>query len=392
MLRADLFDQEIAMNHSMPALTGLRGLAALWVLFYHAWVYATPQEILLPLPGLNLRLHVLFSLGWAGVQVLFVLSAFLLTLPYARAAAGLRTRPAWGPYLWRRISRVFPAYYLQLAILTATCLLLTGVLLVNPEQLGHYLLMLYFPPPLGIGAPDAVNGVWWTLPIEFSFYLALPLLAFLVRWERRWWLFGLCLVSTTAWRYWTIGVLDIRENMHVWAYQLPGSMDAFGLGMLGALLHVQHVERSTDALRYTRLLQRLLLAVPLFFVAIAAWLDAQFETYWQPGPLLFLWTPALSLLALVVVLNAAVDQHWLLRLMANRAVMYLGLVSYGLYLWHPPLGSWLLESSWLRNMQGYSFPPLATGMLLFSLVLASLSWFLVEGPLMKAVRRCLAAA
>ena len=103
---------EVALgaDHNLPALTGLRGLAALWVLIYHAWVYVTPQEILLDVLGSTIRVHTFFSLGWSAVQLLFVLSGFLLTLPYARANAGLapaaRALPIFSKAYIARIPRL----------------------------------------------------------------------------------------------------------------------------------------------------------------------------------------------------------------------------------------------------------------------------------------------
>ena len=57
--------------------------------------------------------------GFAGVDVFFVLSGFLLALPFARHALGAGPRPHLGRYFRRRLLRVFPAYYAQLAILLA---------------------------------------------------------------------------------------------------------------------------------------------------------------------------------------------------------------------------------------------------------------------------------
>ena len=65
----------------LPELTGLRGLAAVWVLIFHVWAFA--GEPALSLGGSGISLAPLFATGWAGVDVFFTLSAFLLTLPFA---------------------------------------------------------------------------------------------------------------------------------------------------------------------------------------------------------------------------------------------------------------------------------------------------------------------
>ncbi len=365
-------------DHSLPALTGLRGMAAIWVLLYHAWVYATPQEILLEWFGPTIRLHVLFSLGWAGVQVLFVLSGFLLTLPYARANAGLSARPRLGRYILRRIARVFPAYYLQLSILLVVSLATFGTLLVDWPSAIQYLLMLFVPPPIGVGAPAGVNGVWWTLPIELSFYLVLPVVASLASQHRKMLLVALSLLSMITWRYFVVSIVAPASEQAVWSYQLPGSMDSFGLGMLGAVIHVQYTQTPGAFSRYANRLRKLLLATPLVLVGLFMWMDKEFASYWSGAPIHYLWTPIFASTALVIILNCAVNCSLLNALLANRVIYYLGTVSYGLYLWHYPIGNWLLHSPLVAGMEGYPFPRLALLMFLLSLLAASVSWHLVE--------------
>jgi peptidoglycan/LPS O-acetylase OafA/YrhL len=377
-------EQASRASHSLPALTGLRGLAALWVLVYHAWVYVSPREILLPLFGESMRVHVFFSLGWAGVQVLFVLSGFLLTLPYARANAGLSQRPRTPRYFLRRVARVFPAYYLQLMVLIGISLVVSGVWLVSWANAVQYLLMLFVPPPLGIGAPETVNGVWWTLPIELSFYLVLPLIAGLADSRRKLLLVVAPLLSMLAWRYFVMHVIQPVSTPHVWMYQLPGSMDTFGLGMLGAVLHVQYANSSAV---YKRWLGALFWLTPLMFVLLGMWMAADYAVYWKGAPILYLWTPLFGAAVLIVILNCALNRAFLNTLLGNRAIFYLGTVSYGLYLWHAPIGNWLLDTPLIAAMQGYRFPRMALLMLLCSLAAASLSWYLVEAKAIALARR-----
>jgi peptidoglycan/LPS O-acetylase OafA/YrhL len=370
-------------DHSLPALTGLRGLAALWVLLYHAWVYASPRAIPVEIFGESIRVHVFLSLGWAGVQVLFVLSGFLLTLPYARANAGLAPRPRLGRYMWRRVARVFPAYYLQLALLIVIAALTSGALLVHGADAVQYLLMLFVPPPVGIGAPVGVNGVWWTLPIELSFYLVLPFISGLAHPHRKLQLVGASMLSMLAWRYFVVTVVQPEGSSGIFTYQLPGSIDSFGLGMLGAVLHVQYADRSA----FNKWLGALLWTTPLIFILLGIWMAQDYTVYWRGAPILYLWTPLFGTAVLIVILNCARSRSRLHTLLGNRALFYLGTVSYGLYLWHYPIGRWLLATPLMDNPEIYLFPRLALSMFLCSLAAASLSWYLVEARAIALARR-----
>ena len=199
-----LFREDASHAH---ALTGIRGWAALWVFMYHAWGFSGARLITVRAGDLELDFTPLVSLGGAGVSIFFVLSGFLLGLPFAEWQTGLRDKPATGRYFVRRVARVFPAYYAQLAVLLILAALVPGHADIEdwPTLLRH-LLMLFMPPPLGT---IPINLVWWTLPIEFSFYLALPLLAFLLRPERWWWLLFGSLFAMWLWRHWG-GYLDGR--------------------------------------------------------------------------------------------------------------------------------------------------------------------------------------
>jgi peptidoglycan/LPS O-acetylase OafA/YrhL len=182
-------------------VTGLRGGAALWVFLYHAWVCATPRRLTVSVVQIDLDFTPLLSAGFAGVSIFFVLSGYLLARPLAEWHAGLRNKPALGQYVFRRVMRVFPAYYAQLILL-----LWVNYRSGNPQHIDfaglcRHLFMLFTPPPLGT---QPLNGVWWTLPIEFSFYLVLPFLAFSLKFSRWWLILVGSLAIMMLWRHFVV--------------------------------------------------------------------------------------------------------------------------------------------------------------------------------------------
>lgn len=366
----------------MPVLTGIRGWAAIWVLLYHAWGQSGSKPIILGGDAFGLDVTPFFRMGGAGVTVFFVLSGFLLSLPFAAWQAGLRDKPATGAYLMRRVVRVFPAYYAQLAVLILISAIELGWSAVpNAADMARHLLMLFMPPPLGM---EPRNGVWWTLPIEFSFYLALPLIALLLRSDRWVWLFAFSIVSMVAWRYFTVTWLadsSIQARVSA-AYQLPGSMDSFGFGMLASVLHVNRKAMLVRLRRTAYLDLATLLGITVVVGAIY-WLHYGGTGYWTNTPIFYLWTPALSLGISAIVLAGASGGRIARLLFANRIMVYAGLVSYSVYLWHYPILVWMRSQPFMQSVGDYGLAVLLLVGLPATLAVASISYFLVERPFLR---------
>lgn len=379
--------QSSARGGEIAALTGLRGFAALWVLVFHTWGAAGPRRMELALGGWSLDFTPFFSIGWAGVQVFFVLSGFLLAQPYVRWLSGAAARPGVGPYLARRCARVLPGYYLQLSILVAFAWFLDGrQVIAGMGDLLGYAGMLFVPEPLGV---RPLNDVWWTLPIEFSFYLVLPLLAGQLRGWRVAALLLLGVGTMMAWRWLTIVLLatDPPGARFLLGYQLPGSLDSFALGMAAGVLS-QHAgfSRWLGAGPWRR--EVLALAGVALGIVLLYWVHYGYRAYWTAAPITFLWTPLFCLATAAVILAATAGSRPLLWLFANRLALYLGTVSYGIYLWHNPLLRWLASA--LPPGEGYVLPWLLPACTVLTVAVAALSWLWVEQPVIARVRRALA--
>lgn len=231
---------------SGAALDGLRGLAALMVVASHA---SNVRADLLP--GLSLS-----GIGKPGVYLFFVLSAFLLTLQWLQADPVQRAQARFlGHYLWRRVLRIYPLYIL---------VLLAGWSL----------------PPRGLGVPLDGAAVWrhlslqegrelyWSVPVEFLYYLVIPLLA--------WWL-------ARPWPApWRAGGLAGTAVLAIWLYP-----------------PAQSPVNSTDLAYY----------LPIFFCGSgAAWLVHMRQSAAATAPTRRPWVADV---ALVVLLVASVPSLWI---------------------------------------------------------------------------------
>lgn len=313
--------------YELPELTGLRGLAALWVLLFHAWVVCGE-------PGLGgYGLAAPFAVGWAGVDVFFTLSAFLLSLPFATWRLGLAPRPPLKRYFMRRVLRIFPAYYVQLAILLT---------LASAFGIGRTLNLHDFIAHLGlwllIGDPPVMplNGVWFTLPIEFAFYLVLPLLAILLA-PRRWpWLLLSAVVIAFVYRwqaYAWVATAPVPVRVNV-IERFPGRIDQFVVGMIAAYFYVTWRARG---MLQRATADRLLWVGLLGLSTLCAAIYAVRATYWDGHPLLFCWHLLVSIALAALLLGCASGSRLGAPLFGNRSVRYLGEISFGVYLWHFPI-------------------------------------------------------
>jgi peptidoglycan/LPS O-acetylase OafA/YrhL len=355
------------------AVEGLRGVAALCVLGGHVLSITSLAG------GAPSRIGP--SVAALGVCIFFTLSGFLLYRPFLVARKANRSAVSMTPsYLWRRAVRIFPAYWVALTVLA----LWPGIDGVFTDEwwAPYSLLHVYVPGTRSL-------AVAWTLSVELSFYLALPVIAWLLHAR------GVGSARTAAWRWelMTIGGLAVLSLIlrafslgvsepGILGNTLLGTFSWFALGMFFAALH------TAPALDFRRM-RRVLESPPmLWFVASLLLLAVM---VWRPqDPALrtplstLLITLALGLCAACVVAPAvfAEGRRSVRALLANRQIVFVGLVSYGIYLWHAPIGLWLVRSGGVLDSPQPAVVLLAL-LVPMSILLGAASWYCVERPLMR---------
>ena len=373
-------EQEFGHGH-WPALTGLRGLAALGVLAFHvAGLGGRTQELPAPLAWLC-------GMGWSGVDVFFTLSAFLLCLPFVDASERGAPEPSLREYWRHRAWRILPAYWLQVLLLFVLAVLGVQVSYwtsTDAANLAVNALFLYnLHPYVGAALPP-----WWTLPVELGFYLLLPLFAALLRPSRWYWLL-LAIAGSLAWRWWVVHAGFSRAEEVAWADHLPGRLHQFLVGMLAAWALLRWRTR----LAALGSLQRDLLAggAVLAFIALPAlaipFTGQAYAGVPSPQGPLFAWHLFSALLVALLLLALASGPSLAARAFGAGWLRALGLVSFSLYLWHYPVLLALREALGGFAATRAQFGTFAFYALLFSLLAAAVSWWLVERPAQRWARR-----
>ncbi|HEY6887473.1 MAG TPA: acyltransferase [Solirubrobacter sp.] len=351
------------------ALEGLRGYAALLMVVYHAWVLTGG-----PLLGGG---RAVLSGGFLAVDLFFVLSAFVLTLPAARSGEF----GAWRDYAIRRAARIVPAYYVALA---------TALILFHPlagpaadrrpptvDALLAHLSFLQVEARL-IGAYDGALGFrvdppLWTLSVEVAFYVALPfvVLAFLKR--PLLWLVA-AVAGTVVLRALALHLADTSTADRL--LSLPPMYAAdFAAGMAGAWLYARGV-----TVRGWMAALALVAAVAVLWASGASEADAA-----RLGARQSLWlavaTPAAF--GALVLTAAGANVRWA----DNPVARWLGKVSFGVFLFHFMVMLFCLNTLGFGRGTNRDFVALLVAGVAGSLAAGYVSWRCVEAPARRRVRQ-----
>jgi peptidoglycan/LPS O-acetylase OafA/YrhL len=219
-----------------------------------------------------------------------------------------------------------------------------------------------------------INGVTWSLALEMQFYVALVLSVGL--WLRlgAWRSLLVWVLLAWAWRYGSTWVLvpgvAIPHWQVIYTTQLPGTLDAFGMGMALAVWVHQSGGVLPASLRPGLRNALLWVALSGLLLSAAAVLLQKYPAYWSHVGMVVFWRTLLAVgfgAALAAVLTCPLPSGgWM------RPWHYLGEISYGIYLWHFLTLLSLVQMTALRG-QGLLWVLLAG-----TLALSSLSWHLME--------------
>ncbi|NKY60215.1 acyltransferase family protein [Nocardia flavorosea] len=358
----------------LPALEGMRGLAALGVLVTHVAFQTGATAI--PVLG---RLLERFDMA---VAVFFALSGFLLWRPHALAARGLGDAPTLGYYLRHRVARIVPAYWL---VVCAVLILVPAAADTAGVQvwLSNLLLLQVFIP---LTLTDGLTQMW-SLSVEVAFYLVLPLLA--------WLLHGLRGRAATArvpavlllglvFLGWNFIPVPTPGGIHADNW-LPAYIPWFAGGMLLAELICDEPRA-----RGRRILgnQRLMWAIAGVTFALSATdlggvAGLTRAEPWQYAAKMALGTViGFALLAPLVLGPADKSRRWL----TSAPAATVGRWSYGIFIWHLAVLSVIFPVFGILPFHG-DFVKVLVLTVAFTLPIAAASHALVEEPCRQWARR-----
>lgn len=311
-----------AGSKRIPSLDGLRAVSIAFVTLAH-------------MAQLGHAPSIFGGYGRFGVQVFFVISGYIITTLLlkereASATIGLRA------FYLRRFWRIIPAAY---------CFLIPAILLHLPEaRRADIISALTFTSNYNVHPPRWMGHIW-SLSVEEQFYLLWPpiLAAFF---SRRTKILVWALCASPAF---TLGFYALHWNAYVGA-AFPTTYDSLAMGCLAAVLG--------SKLDFTRSRWFVLCAPAALLLESIPWTGKVSGVI----HVVLLW-PLTHVAVTLFLLHAVKRKYWLLNV---QPVVWIGVISYGLYLWQPVL---------LADQ--FRFAPL------WMLLCAALSYYLVEQPLLR---------
>jgi peptidoglycan/LPS O-acetylase OafA/YrhL len=369
---------------ALEALTGLRFVAAIWVVLYHGApkFFSDPTNVAVRFA----------SYGYIGVSLFFVLSGFILAYTYLDPATG-RLRGTPKAFWWARVARVYPVYLFALAL--GLPLFVKGILLVSEER-GRALASMILTPLLLQGWWPSAACQWncpaWSLSVEALFYVLFPFIGVWLLRSRR----SALPIALTTWAvglmlpllYTSLqpdGLLEVTGGSHgAWLDALKyNPIPHLPEFLIGVATGITFLNR--DVSRSSRTLRRITLAL-ILIVAIALSVGVE-----VPYPLLH--TGVLAPLWSMLIYCLAIGRGNTATVLRQRPMVRLGEASYSLYLIHLQL---LYIAMKLRDVAGASSSvPAILQLLVYAALSVAASVLIfqrIEEPARRAIRARVSAS
>lgn len=363
--------KDLIVGHHYPALNGLRALAVLGVLIAHSVMIAAmgaPAET----PYQSLFLDIM-GIGWAGVDLFFVLSGFLITgilLDTSEKKNCLRK------FYIRRTLRIFPLYYFVLFLYFSITYLLGHIDNFGTSEIMYLLYAGNWDEWAGLPRPVALRHLW-SLAVEEQFYLIWPAI-FLIsnKYNMAKHVCIFTILATVLFR-----IAFVWFDYHDYIYHITITRgDSL---LIGALLAIIIKEKG---LHYFNI-RKSLYVLTIGCIAIATLFCINGNFAGKTPLILMFGIPSLFLVFVPVILLTFLlpRNHIFQRVLSSPALIFMGKISYGMYVYH-----WfviiLIHSLNLVPFEDYSFWSRHALFLAYAtpvtIILSWLSYEYIERPIL----------
>jgi peptidoglycan/LPS O-acetylase OafA/YrhL len=356
-----------------PMIDGARAVAVLSIVVFHAAVLGNAVSS-------SVAGRVMAHLN-IGVAIFFVISGFLLYRPFIAHRAGGPGPPSLPDYAKRRVLRIYPAYWLALTVLAV----LPGIAGVLD---GNLLAMYALVHSQCVSSFGCRLSQTWSLVVEVSFYVVLPFYALAVgrltrgRALRSWVRAELILLAALSGASLALQFGLFPRNTPTWiAATLVGHFLWFAFGMALAVLSAARAGGMPDPWFRRAVVGRpgvVWLLALAGYAGLCAWLPS--TPFVVGRGQVFVETIAFGAIGALFILPAAFAPLPSApgRILTQPVVAWIGLISYGIFLWHFAVA---LDLGFLGHKA--SFGVVLIGTLGITIPIAAVSYYVLERPLLR---------
>jgi peptidoglycan/LPS O-acetylase OafA/YrhL len=320
----------------IPALDGLRAFAIVLVMLSHA----------------NFRL---FENGGIGVPVFFVLSGFLITTLLVEEFQRKNTLEFKAFYI-RRTFRLFPAFYVMLLVTFFYALLFNKIMFndILSEIIASGLYVYNISWLWGV--KDIMLYHTWSLAVEEQYYIFWPILLFLFL--KKGSLNGISILLVVLISFFVISTTFKLFHNNTYAIAKSIASESIFIGCLGAVL------------RWRGMLNFKISSLIVFFCITAIFIIGMLpcDTFNSYNPKFF--AGIFAMITILYLVNT--KEGFLSKIFNNKTSVFIGKISYSLYLWHLPVFKIFKFHSTLPVLVSF------VGKFVVSIIFATLSWYLIE--------------
>ena len=346
----------------VDVLDGVRALSIFIVAWFHIWQqsWLRPYIVDEGAGRTYFNIEPLVRTGYVMVDVMLLISGFLLFLPYARRLIegqkedAIKGGPKWEvlDFYVKRALRILPTYWLS-TFVVLFFFALPGNRYVMDAALWkdlwtHLTFTHVFWAETYIGT--RLNVVLWTLAIEVQFYLIFPLVA---RAFAKFPLVSWAILAAGGLAFRQFGVLR-QADSSLWINQLPAFLDVYANGMLAAICYV-HLARSIKHNRWTRLAGTALALIMVLAIWQLVKIHNTSGSYEMIRRNQASYRFLFSAYVCVFILAAANAGTGLRYLLSNKLMRLFSAVSFHYYIWHQFLAA-KMHNEWHFPPSPYEYP------------------------------------
>lgn len=382
----------------IPGADGLRAIACLLVVWHHTAQKLNPEG-LSPLVG---TLHFLGMRGEVGVSLFFVLSGCLLSVPFWSSLVESKPFPSIKKYSLNRAARIAPAFWLNLIVCNILAVLLFD-LEFNWQKFGSALLFIN-SYHFSTFFPTEINGPLWSIGLEVSCYLLLPMVLYAIFKTAKSVSFAFAgliaaIVTLQALNPLIIQFFMTDNNRKGWQFGIDGGakqwlpfwnistfFTQFLIGSLAALVivHLRSKQTKSNHLFDLAFITGAAAAVILVVARLTPGSPDSFTQQPYVSPFFAIFTAGL--------LVFGSHSKYVARVLDNRLFSWLAKLSFGIYLWHVVVIE-VISRKFIEDYVYFGLTDVWQWVLISAIVLgisisiAAASWQLLESPILQAVRR-----